>query len=230
VGGPSVAGHAPHVPPDLALSIDRALARDPDARWASAREFARALVGYAPAQFGATTRRDQSPARTSSSSDSNETDPLDAASALSGSVSRAASTPRTDHDDPQKTQPHPLLAPEPAGASGAGAGSGSGSGSKPGSGVRAGSVPPGGRTQRSGPPPRRSSRPPRRGPERGEAEPRRRSSGGAWFVGGALVGAILAALGAAFALWAGSSRATDAGVPPAAAADANAPRPIPEAR
>ena len=40
---PSLASVAPHVPRELASAVDRALARDPDARFPTARAFAQAL-------------------------------------------------------------------------------------------------------------------------------------------------------------------------------------------
>lgn len=194
---PSIANMAPHVAPDLALAIDRALARDPDARWASARDFARALIGYAPAQFGSTTQRDQSPAALGAIN-IDRTNPIMSRAALGvPPVSEAASTPRTEQrDDPSpSTQSMPPPGPGPA--------------------PRVPTpVPPPPRDRATPRPPelgptRRSGEPPPMAPrdrdkDRDRARKSRKSGGGLWFVSGALVGALLAALGAGIALWARS--------------------------
>lgn len=203
---PSVANMAPHLAPDLALAIDRALARDPDARWSSARDFARALVGYSPAQFGSTTQRDRGLTQPTPGGD--RTNPIMSRVALGIApvppVSDAASTPRTERDapDPPSTQSIPPPAPAPA--------------QRP-----LTPVPPSPREGGFGPTRRSGEPPPNVLPREQRSSPRtktRRGGGGLWFVSGALVGALLAALGAGVALWARSRAHSPAPTPSADAA------------
>ncbi|MFO0672972.1 MAG: serine/threonine-protein kinase [Polyangiaceae bacterium] len=210
---PSVAAVAPHIPADLAMAIDRALARDPDARWSTAREFCRALVGEGPAEFGSTTRRDQSPGSTAPGKDRiDRTAPLihRASLGLPEPVSSAASTPRTE--PPPPTEPRPAVnAAVPSAAPVAASGPAASSGTGAGSGARKIDEKVLSSTRRSGEPSAEPSRP----------RANRRASGGLWFVSGALVGALLAAVGAGIALWA---RSRVGPPPPPPSVDAEAPR------
>ncbi len=231
---PSVAAQAPHIAPELAMAIDRALARDPDARWSTAQEFARALIGHVPAPLGSTARRDRSPAP----SYDDETSPLVRRSAWDLPTpsaidipSAATSTPRTEQEPTTQPHPHPHPHPHsgaparqpqpqptrdsdagPGGSRSGQAASGSGSG---------GSVSTGGTRRSAGAPPVQSERKRKSAP---------RPSGALWFVSGALVGALLAALGAGLALWA-RSRTAPAPLPaPHAVVDAAVPNPAPDGR
>jgi serine/threonine-protein kinase len=53
---PRLAEIAPGLPAGLDAIVDRALARDPDRRWSSARELGAALAAHAPQDAGATAR------------------------------------------------------------------------------------------------------------------------------------------------------------------------------
>jgi serine/threonine protein kinase len=193
---PSIQAAAPHLSPQVAQAIDRALARDPDARWATARDFARALVGSSGGLHGDPTTRGTRPG------DDYFVDTT--APAMLRSPTPRSPSPQQDrtHDATgvrKSTMPQGSVAPstprmDPSGPYGNAGPSGTSPASEPATEPR--------------PEPFDM-----RKPERKSRRKSRSSGGGLWFASGALVGALLAALGAGIAFWARSHQPDPA--PPA---------------